>query len=124
MAINRFGYEEVILYLNSELFPAPELGAGGVVIGNGLGIWGWGTSPTEGRSNSSFKPHWGSVLAMSQWCSVPPHSSATAALLLSALDIEISCEVLLERIKDSIGKTKQFLTRQLINFKCIQEAKI
>lgn len=66
------------------------------MTGNGLGTRGWGTSPTEG-SNSSFKPQWGFVLEMSRWGSVLPHTSARAALLLSALDIEISCDISLEK---------------------------
>lgn len=96
MATNRFGHKELILYLNSELLPVPGPRAGGVVTGNGLGTRGWETSPTEG-SSSSFKPQWGFVLEMSRWGSVLPHSSARAALLFSALDTEISCEVSLEK---------------------------
>lgn len=38
MAMNKVGYEELILYFNSELFPVPEPRAGGVVTGNGTGM--------------------------------------------------------------------------------------
>ena len=36
--MDKFGYEQSLLYLNSELFPAPESRAGGAVTGNGLGM--------------------------------------------------------------------------------------
>lgn len=36
--MDKFGYEQLLLYLNSELFPVPESRAGGAVTGNGLGM--------------------------------------------------------------------------------------
>lgn len=36
--MDKFGYEQLLLYLNSELFPVPESGARGAVTGNGLGM--------------------------------------------------------------------------------------